>query len=188
MTDKTETVRARVTEGLKKDAESILGNMGMNLSDAIRIFLTQIVIRKAFPMDIISEQKPQDDKEIVSLALSNTDDQSFINQAKFLWKKILPPIAHSERLSERMGELASLLSKPAATLMARQERLSILVADHQEFISKQKDKPNNEDTYKKELFLYLDEVIKVVDEIKRLKIECVAIDDEMKEIMKGFKK
>ncbi|MEN8170699.1 MAG: type II toxin-antitoxin system RelB/DinJ family antitoxin [Pseudomonadota bacterium] len=51
-TPKTEIVRARVDEAVKHDAEKTLAAMGMNMSDAIRIFLHQLVIRHEFPVEL----------------------------------------------------------------------------------------------------------------------------------------
>lgn len=49
---KTEIVRARVDEAVKLDAEKTLAALGMNMSDAIRIFLHQLVIRHEFPVEL----------------------------------------------------------------------------------------------------------------------------------------
>lgn len=51
-TNKTEIVRARVDEAVKLDAEKTLAILGMNMSDAIRIFLHQLVIRHEFPVEL----------------------------------------------------------------------------------------------------------------------------------------
>ena len=52
MTVKTEMVRARVSSQLKNDAEQVLQQLGMNVLDAIRIFLTQVTLRKEFPIEL----------------------------------------------------------------------------------------------------------------------------------------
>ena len=43
------TIQTRVSPELKREAESVFGAMGLNLSEAIRIFLNQTVIDHAFP-------------------------------------------------------------------------------------------------------------------------------------------
>jgi DNA-damage-inducible protein J len=50
---KTDTIRARVEPKLKAEAESILDSLGMNPSDAIRVFYKQIVMRKGLPFDMV---------------------------------------------------------------------------------------------------------------------------------------
>ena len=49
---KTEMVRARVSSQLKNDSEQVLQQLGMNVSDAIRIFLTQVSLRNEFPIEL----------------------------------------------------------------------------------------------------------------------------------------
>jgi len=50
---KTDTIRARVEPKLKAEAEEILNSLGMNPSDAIRMFYKQVVIRKGLPFDVV---------------------------------------------------------------------------------------------------------------------------------------
>lgn len=50
---KTDIIRARVEPKLKAEAESILDGLGMNPSDAIRIFYKQVVLRKGLPFDVM---------------------------------------------------------------------------------------------------------------------------------------
>ena len=48
---KTEAIRARIEPKLKADAESILDDLGLDLSDAIRVSYRQVVLRKGLPFD-----------------------------------------------------------------------------------------------------------------------------------------
>jgi DNA-damage-inducible protein J len=50
---KTDTIRARIEPKLKAEAESILSSLGMNASDAIRMFYKQVVLRKGLPFEVI---------------------------------------------------------------------------------------------------------------------------------------
>jgi len=50
---KTDTIRARVEPKLKAEAEGILNSLGMNPSDAIRMFYKQVVLRKGLPFDVV---------------------------------------------------------------------------------------------------------------------------------------
>jgi len=45
-------VRARIDEGLKIESTNILSSMGLSVSDAIRLMLTQVVTQKALPFSI----------------------------------------------------------------------------------------------------------------------------------------
>jgi DNA-damage-inducible protein J len=45
-------VRARVDKRLKKDSEIILGELGLTTTEAIRLFLHQVRIRRGLPFDV----------------------------------------------------------------------------------------------------------------------------------------
>lgn len=50
--EKTQAIRARIEPKLKARAEGILGEIGLNPSDAIRVFYKQVVLRKGLPFDV----------------------------------------------------------------------------------------------------------------------------------------
>ncbi len=50
---KSETIRARVEPKLKAEAEGILDRLGMNPSEAIRMFYKQVVLRKGLPFEVV---------------------------------------------------------------------------------------------------------------------------------------
>jgi DNA-damage-inducible protein J len=57
---KTAMIRARIDPDLKVKAETILGNLGLNASDAIRLFYTQIMLSDGLPFDVrIPNRNPQ---------------------------------------------------------------------------------------------------------------------------------
>lgn len=45
-------VRARIDSGLKKEASAVLSDMGLSMSDAIRLLLVRVVSEKALPFEI----------------------------------------------------------------------------------------------------------------------------------------
>lgn len=47
-----EVVRARVSPQLKHNAERVLDELGMSMTEAIRLFLTQIALRQEFPLEL----------------------------------------------------------------------------------------------------------------------------------------
>jgi DNA-damage-inducible protein J len=49
---KTEAIKARVEPKLKAQAERILDELGLDVSDAIRVFYKQVVLRKGLPFDV----------------------------------------------------------------------------------------------------------------------------------------
>lgn len=48
----TDVVRARIDGHIKEEATRVLAEMGLSVSDAIRMLLTRIAADKAFPFDI----------------------------------------------------------------------------------------------------------------------------------------
>jgi DNA-damage-inducible protein J len=49
---KAAMVRARVDETLKADAEHVLDELGLSISEAINLFLAQIKLKRGIPFDI----------------------------------------------------------------------------------------------------------------------------------------
>ena len=49
---KSETIRARVEPGLKRDAEAVLKKIGLTSSEAITLFLTQVKLTKGLPFPL----------------------------------------------------------------------------------------------------------------------------------------
>lgn len=45
----TTLIQARVDSKLKEEAENIMGQLGITLNEAIRMFLTQVIIQKGIP-------------------------------------------------------------------------------------------------------------------------------------------
>jgi len=49
---KTETIRARVEPELKSEAEAILKTLGLSASEAMRLFLFQVIHQRGLPFDV----------------------------------------------------------------------------------------------------------------------------------------
>lgn len=50
--NKTENINVRIEPKLKKEAEETLNDLGMNMADAITIFLKQVVMTESIPFAI----------------------------------------------------------------------------------------------------------------------------------------
>jgi DNA-damage-inducible protein J len=46
-------VRARIEPGLKEDAEKILGEIGLNATQAITLFYKQVELHQGLPFDVV---------------------------------------------------------------------------------------------------------------------------------------
>jgi len=51
-------IRSRVEPQVKLEASAILEEMGLSMSDAIRIFLNQVIVRKALPFSLRTTKTP----------------------------------------------------------------------------------------------------------------------------------
>lgn len=49
---RTETIRARVEPALKSEAEAILKKVGLSSSEAMRLFLYQVVQQRGLPFEV----------------------------------------------------------------------------------------------------------------------------------------
>lgn len=55
-------IAARVNEKTKKDAEEILDKLGLSMSDAIGLFLKQLIVKRGIPFSITLDDE-EDGKE-----------------------------------------------------------------------------------------------------------------------------
>ncbi|MDE0665895.1 MAG: type II toxin-antitoxin system RelB/DinJ family antitoxin [Acidimicrobiaceae bacterium] len=49
---KTETIRARVEPELKREAESVLRDLGLSATEAITLFYTQVAMHRGIPFEV----------------------------------------------------------------------------------------------------------------------------------------
>ena len=57
MMAKETTVRARIDETLKEEAETVLKELGITTSQAINIYFSQIVLRQGLPFEVTIPKK-----------------------------------------------------------------------------------------------------------------------------------
>ncbi len=60
---KTDTLNIRIEPKLKKEVETTLNDLGMNIAEAVTIFLKQVVITESIPFII---RKPKLNKETIN--------------------------------------------------------------------------------------------------------------------------
>ena len=61
MAVKEAVVRARVDKKLKHDSETILRRLGISQTEAIRMFFSQVVLRKGLPFAVSPPSEDNDD-------------------------------------------------------------------------------------------------------------------------------
>ena len=59
---KTDTINIRIEPELKKEVEKTLNDLGMNIADAVTVFLKQVVLTESIPFEI---KKPKYNKETI---------------------------------------------------------------------------------------------------------------------------
>lgn len=72
---KEANVYARVDVSVKEQAEAILGQLGMPMSNAINLFLNQIVLRRGIPFEVTLPSK-------TPLAVGSLTDDEFYAEIK----------------------------------------------------------------------------------------------------------
>lgn len=84
-------VRARIDEGLKNDATTVLAEMGLTVSDLMRITLTKVAKEKALPFD---------------LNIPNAQTRAAMAEARTMIKKRQTRFNHGMELIEKLDEEA----------------------------------------------------------------------------------
>ena len=70
---KSEVVHARVDFDVKKNSEKILGLIGITISQAVDLFLRQVVLKKGLPFKLDSEENETTDIEKLAYLINSTD-------------------------------------------------------------------------------------------------------------------
>ena len=61
---KNEVIHARISEDIKKECESILSNIGISMSQAIDLYLRQIVLKRGIPFELNEIEKETPTEEL----------------------------------------------------------------------------------------------------------------------------
>ena len=70
---KSEVVHARVDSDVKTGSERILKVIGVSLSQAIDLFLRQVVLKKGLPFNLDSEEPESNDVERLAYLINTVD-------------------------------------------------------------------------------------------------------------------
>lgn len=82
---KSSVVHARVQSDVKTNSEKILNIVGISLSQAIDLFLRQIVLKKGLPFKLDSEEKAIADTEKLAYLINTVDgDEPSPNAKKII--------------------------------------------------------------------------------------------------------
>ena len=76
---RTDTVRSKVSHATKVNAERVLNNLGLSMSEAINLMLVQVALRKALPFEIAMPNEPNVETK---KALKETDERKGLIECK----------------------------------------------------------------------------------------------------------
>ena len=70
---KSEVIHARVQSDIKRESDKILNTIGITLSQAVDLFLRQVVLKKGIPFKLDSEKKEINDIEKLAYIINSVD-------------------------------------------------------------------------------------------------------------------
>lgn len=88
---KTDTLNIRIEPELKREAEKTLDDLGMNVADAVTIFLKQVVLTESIPFNIKKSKYNDETLEAIKEALEiikNPDKHKSFNNVEELMEEL----------------------------------------------------------------------------------------------------
>ena len=79
---KSEVIHARVQSDIKHESDKILNTIGITLSQAVDLFLRQVVLKKGMPFKLDSEKKEVNDAEQLAYLINSVDGREPSQKAK----------------------------------------------------------------------------------------------------------
>lgn len=79
---KSEVVNARVQSNVKVESEKVLSAIGISLSQAIDLFLRQVILNKGIPFKLDSEEKEENDISKLAYLINTVDEKEPSSKAK----------------------------------------------------------------------------------------------------------
>lgn len=74
---KTDTLHIRVEPSVKQRAEKTLNDLGLSITDAVNVFLTQVILNDGIPFEI---RKPKFNNETIQ-AIENCKERKKLKQS-----------------------------------------------------------------------------------------------------------
>lgn len=79
---KSEVVHARVQSDVKAESEKVLSLIGISLSQAIDLFLRQVILKKGLPFTLDCEEKEENDISKLAYLINTVDGKEPSLKAK----------------------------------------------------------------------------------------------------------
>ena len=79
---KSEVIHARVQSDIKQQSDDILKSIGITISQAVDLFLRQVVLKKGIPFKLDNEVKELNDTEQLAYIINSVDGKEPSPKAK----------------------------------------------------------------------------------------------------------
>ena len=79
---KSEVIHARVQSDIKQQSDDILKSIGITISQAVDLFLHQVVLKKGIPFKLDNEEKTLNDTEQLAYIINSVDGKEPSPKAK----------------------------------------------------------------------------------------------------------
>lgn len=79
---KSEVIHARVQSDIKQQSDDILKSIGITISQAVDLFLRQVVLKKGIPFKLDNEEKELNDTEQLAYIINSVDGKEPSPKAK----------------------------------------------------------------------------------------------------------
>ncbi len=79
---KSEVIHARVQSDIKQQSDDILKSIGITISQAVDLFLRQVVLKKGIPFKLDNEEKILNDTEQLAYIINSVDGNEPSPKAK----------------------------------------------------------------------------------------------------------
>lgn len=79
---KSEVIHARVQSDIKQQSDDILKSIGITISQAVDLFLRQVVLKKGIPFKLDNEEKTLNDTEQLAYIINSVDGKEPSPKAK----------------------------------------------------------------------------------------------------------
>ena len=79
---KSEVIHARVQSDIKQQSDDILKSIGITISQAVDLFLRQVVLKKGIPFKLDNEAKELNDTEQLAYIINSVDGKEPSPKAK----------------------------------------------------------------------------------------------------------
>jgi len=181
MSIKTETIRARVPTELKEKSEAILDHLGLSTSEAMRMFLSQIVNRQEFPLELRVDKTLFEDSDDGQDEASDHQTSQAKRGSISSYIKGLLGAGNQGYNAEDQNKVSALyleLAGKSGTLAGTTDNI-VQYAKHFEQVIQDNKKRKDTSTNKEEYWKFVDLVVATAEKMQCYKAQCMEIEAKL---------